>query len=358
MSSATPVTILTGFLGSGKTTLLNHLLAQPGMAETAVLINEFGEVAIDHLLVEEVQEGVTLLASGCICCTVQGELVDALRELYLDRVQGDIPHFTRLMIETTGLADPAPIIAALGRDPMFKSWYRLEGIVTTVDTVLGDTQLDENEEAVKQAAVADRIVLTKCDLAEGAQIAALMARLGRLNPGADMIEVRHGAVEPDALLRTGAYDPETKTADVGRWINEAAYEARSDHHDHDHRHADGAHAHSRHDDRIGSFVLTFEQPVDWQAFSKALNALIKEHGAELLRVKGIVNASDSQRPLAIHAVQHTQHPPSYLNAWPDEDRRSRIVFITRDLDRATVEKAFAHWADPSDGVAAEGAAKA
>ena len=356
MSSATPVTILTGFLGSGKTTLLNHLLAQPGMAETAVLINEFGEVAIDHLLVEEVQEGVTLLASGCICCTVQGELVDALRELYLDRVQGDIPDFTRLMIETTGLADPAPIIAALGRDPMFKSWYRLEGIVTTVDTVLGDSQLDENEEAVKQAAVADRIVLTKCDLAEDTQISALRARIGRLNPGAELIEALHGKVDPDALLRTGAYDPEAKTADVGRWINEAAYDVHD--HDHDHHHAGHAHAHSRHDDRIGSFVLTFDQPVDWQAFSKTLSALIKEHGAALLRIKGIIDTSDSERPLAIHAVQHTQHPPSYLNAWPDEDRRSRIVFITRDLDRATVEQVFARWVETTDTIVSTDGAEA
>ncbi|MGI9381716.1 MAG: CobW family GTP-binding protein [Methyloligellaceae bacterium] len=356
MSTATPVTILTGFLGSGKTTLLNHLLAQPGMAETAVLINEFGEVAIDHLLVEEVQEGVTLLASGCICCTVQGELVDALRELYLDRVQGDIPNFTRLMIETTGLADPAPIIAALGRDPMFKSWYRLEGIVTTVDAVLGDAQLDVNEEAVKQAAVADRIVLTKCDLAVEGQIAALRARLGRLNPGAELIEALHGVVDPDVILRAGAYDPETKSADVGRWINEAAYDARSE--GHDHGHGAHAHAHGRHDDRIRSFVLTFERPIDWQDFSRTLSALIKEHGAALLRIKGIINASDSQWPLAVHAVQHTQHPPNYLNAWPDEDRRSRIVFITRDIDRATVEQAFAHWAEAADEVATEGEMKA
>ncbi len=342
MSTAAPVTVLTGFLGSGKTTLLNHLLGQPGMAETAVLINELGEVSIDHLLVQEVQEGVTLLSSGCICCTVQGELVDSLRELYLGRIQGDVPHFTRMMIETTGLADPAPIIAALARDPMFKTWYRLEGIVTTIDAVLGEAQLDAHEEAVKQVAVADRIVLTKCDLAGADRISAIEARLAQLNPGARIVEAAHGAVDPEAVVLTGLYDPATKTADVGRWIDEAPYEAHA--HDHDHEH-DHDHARHRHDARIGSFVLTFEAPVPWQDFSRALNALVKEHGAGLLRIKGIVNAAGSRKPLVVHAVQHIQHPPSYLPAWPDDDRRTRLGFIARGVERATVEQAFADWAE-------------
>ena len=338
-SSATPITILTGFLGSGKTTLLNRLLADEGMAETAVLINEFGEIGLDHLLVQEITEGVVLLSSGCICCTVQGELVDSLRELYLNRIQGEIPDFNRVMIETTGLADPAPVIGALVRDPMFKEWYRLEGIVTTVDAVHGSGQLDDHEEAVKQAAVADRIVLTKSDLANPDTLGGIEQRLRTLNATAPIIRAEFGDVRPDDLLDTGLFNAETKSIDVQRWLKAEAYDT---HADHDHGHDDDHHHDhvdvNRHDDHITSFCLVMEEPVDWRAFNGWMDAVIERFGADLLRVKGIVTAKRQKRPFAIHSVQHIRHQPVTLPDWPDGDKRTRIVFITRDVDRAEVER--------------------
>lgn len=326
-AAALPVSIITGFLGSGKTTLLNRLLTSAGMAETAVLINEFGEVGLDHLLVRKIDEAVVLLNSGCLCCNVRGDLVTAMRDLFLKRVRGEVPEFTRLVIETTGLADPAPILHTLMTDPLIGARYRLDGVITTVDAVNASAQLDRQPESVKQVAVADRIVLTKGDLAGADALTALIARLRSLNPSAPI----HSATQviPGDLLDAGLFNAASKLPDVARWLNEAAYHDRPDHHH--------AHDAQRHDVRIASFVIVFEQPISWGALATGLELLIATQGENLLRIKGIVNAVESEGPLVVHGVQHLFHPPVALPRWPDDDRRTRLVFITRGIGKQAVE---------------------
>jgi G3E family GTPase len=332
--SLIPVTVLTGFLGSGKTTLLNHLLAQPDLADTAVLINEFGAVGLDHLLVRQVAEDVVLLQSGCLCCTVRGDLVEGMRDLFIKRVRGEIPEFNRMVIETTGLADPAPIIHTLMTDPLISGRYKLDGIVATVDAVNGSRTLDAQAEAVKQAAMADRLVLTKADIADPVEVEVLRARLRRLNPAAPIIVAANGVLDPAAILNTGLFNPGSKIPDVAGWLNEEAYRAHQHaHHDHHHHHDP-----NRHDAHIQAFVFSADEPVSWTALAFALELMISSKGENLLRIKGIVNARESADPLAIHGVQHVFHPPAPLPGWPDDDRRTRIVFITRDLSRRVVEE--------------------
>ena len=333
-SSITPVTLLTGFLGSGKTTLLNRLLRQPGIEETAVLINEFGAVSIDHLLVREASENLTVLSNGCICCSVAGDMVQALRDLYFKRANGEVPDFRRVIIETTGLADPAPIMHTLIEMPLVAARYSLAGIVTTVDAEYGDRQLDQHIESVKQAAVADRIVLTKTDCAPREVVDALRARLVALNPGAQIIEAVSGEIDPAALFNTGLYQPGRKTADVQAWLRAEAYRPlTATAPTAPFRRAVSA---VRHDDRFRAFAVIFEQPVVWQQLVDALETLTTLRGDQLLRIKGIVNVAGEERPLAIHAVQHTLYPVAHLAAWPDADRTTRLVFITRDLDEEFV----------------------
>jgi G3E family GTPase len=346
-----PVTVLTGFLGSGKTTVLNHLLAQPGLADCAVLINELGDVAIDHLLVRQVTEGVVLLDSGCLCCTLRGDLVDALRDLFVKRAKGEVPEFGRVLIETTGLADPAPILHTLMNDPLLGARYRFDGIVCTVDAVNAAASLDANRESVKQAALADRLLLTKLDLADPVAAELLRARLARLNPGARLIPVLHGAVAPADVLDCGLFDGTSRIPDVNRWLNDEAYPASGhrhgpdcdpdcDGHDHDEV---ASHLHgNRHDDDVASFVVTYDQPVKWNGLVIALEFLISTRGDKLLRVKGIVNAEENDKPLVIHGVQHLFHPVIELPAWPTADHRTRIVFITRGLPRDGIEGLLDH----------------
>jgi G3E family GTPase len=330
-----PVSVITGFLGSGKTTLLNHLLGHPGMGDTAVLINEFGEIGVDHLLVRKLDEDVVLLNSGCLCCTVRDDLVISLRDMLHKRVKGDLPPFKRVVIETTGLADPAPILHTLMTDLVLSSRYRVDGIVTTVDAVNGAHQLDIYMESVKQLAVADRIVLTKMDIADSATIEALCTRLSNINPAAPVIPADHGAVEPAYLFDAGLYDPETKSPAVSRWLREEAY-AEQEAHDHQ-QHSDV----NRHDDHIRAFCMTVDLPIPWAPFVDWIESLIVTQGDNILRIKGVLNIIGEDVPVAVHGVQHIFHPPTRLTAWPDDERWSRLVFITRDISKKAIEDSFA-----------------
>lgn len=337
MASRIPLSVITGFLGSGKTTLLNHLLQQPALKDAAVLINEFGDVAIDHLLVRAVDENIMRLTTGCLCCAVRGDLVNTLRDLYAKRSRGRIPRFRRMLIETSGLADPAPIVHTLMNDALIGACFRLDGVIATVDAVNGMNQLDHQPESVKQAAVADRLLLTKTDLASTQTVRGLRRRLRTINPSAPMYSVPRGRIDPQRLLDAGLYNPMTKAPDVRRWLNAEAYaEASAQPLAH---HCTSVAGH-RHADSVRSFCLRFAQPIEWEVFADALQALIERHGEDLLRVKGVLNVAGEAAPVVVHGVQHLFHPPITLPGWPDSDRSSRLVFITRGLDARIVERAL------------------
>ena len=320
-----PVTLLTGFLGAGKTTLLNRLLADPALARAAVIVNEFGEIGLDHALIETAEDGVIELSDGCLCCTVRGDLVDTLERL-LDGGRA----IDRIVIETTGLADPVPVLRAVIDHPSRAHLMRLDGVVTALDAVEGAATLERHEEARRQVAVADRIVLTKMDLADRGSSAADAARA--LNPGAPIVDAREEDDLATALLDCGLYDPATKAADVGRWL-------RDDAHAHDHHHHDA----TRHGESIRSYALRHEAPLPLGAVEDFLNLLAAHHGPRLLRMKAIVHAAEHpHEPLVLHVVQSTMHPPARLRAWPDgEDRATRMVLIVDGIAEDHVRDLFA-----------------
>jgi G3E family GTPase len=333
-----PLTVLTGFLGAGKTSLLNRLIHDPALAETAVVINEFGEIGLDHLLVKPVRDGVVLLQSGCLCCTLRGDLVEALEQLLRDLDNGRMS-FRRIILETTGLADPAPVLQTAMAHPYLVQRFRLDGVITVVDAMNAAATLDQHMESVKQVAVADRIVLTKTDLLGPAErqqaVQGLRARLGALNPSAPILDAAAGEAMPQNLIGCGLFDPEHKSPDVKRWLAEEAYGAQHEsheHHDHDR---------NRHDERIRAFTLTADAPIPAASFEMFIDLLRSLHGPKLLRLKGIVKiAEEPELPLVIHGVQHVLHPPVRLERWPDDDRRTRIVLITRDLRAGEVSPLF------------------
>lgn len=325
-----PVSVITGFLGSGKTTLLNHLVRHPGMGETAVIVNEFGEIGLDHELIEKSDENTILLGSGCLCCTVRGDLVDTLGDLSVRRLKGEVPPFKRVVIETTGLADPAPILHTLMSVPVVGR-YVLENVITTVDMVNGSNTLIEHKEAVKQVAIADRLIITKSDLCEANETDKLAAELRVFNPAAPMTRVVDGDIDPEDLFGSCRFDLETKSDDVREWLRAEEYDDHAAEHKHDV---------NRHSDSIASFCLTFTEPLNWSTVALWLDSLVASQGAKLLRVKGILDVTDIPEPLVIHAVQHLFHPPVRIKAWPAGRRESRIVFITRDLPRSEVEDAY------------------
>ncbi len=368
-----PLTVLTGFLGSGKTTLLKRLLENPDMAGTAVIINEFGDVGLDDKLIEKVDEDAILLPSGCVCCTVRGDLSRVLTKLFTQHLGKEIPPLKRVVLETTGLADPSPIAHTLMTDEDIYRIYQLDGIVTTVDGQMGLGQLDTQFEPAKQIAIADRIVITKTDIADNADLIRLEARIRALNPSAEILRVVKGDIAPKHLVGLGAHEPGVTGADPIAWLGADPKPKRDaiqlsadepdhvcgpgcghDHHHHEHHHAahgeeghecgpECGHDHTGHLHGIRSFSLTFDHPLDGNGLSIALQSMAAAYGEKLLRVKGIVTVENQPFPFVVHGVQHVFYPPDVLREWPrlpdgTPDRRSRFVVIARDLDPATVKR--------------------
>jgi len=309
-----PVTVVTGFLGSGKTTLINRLLRAPGVGDIAVIVNEFGEIGIDHHLVESARTDVLLMRNGCVCCSIRGDLVDTLSDLHARRAAGDVPPFARVVVETTGLADPGPVLQTMLGEPAITAAFALDGLVATVDAIHWPQQRARHREAAAQAALADLVLLTKTDIATAGQVAAARAGLRAVNPYAEVVDAPHGAVAPARVLAAHA-------------VRGAAAAAH-------------AHVHA-HDDGIRAYAVRHDAPLDWDSFAGWLDGLVSLRGADILRIKGLVNAAGHAGPVVVHGVNHVFHPPTVLPAWPDADRATRLVFITQGLDLSRLDAAVA-----------------
>lgn len=340
MDQRIPVTLLTGFLGSGKTTLLNHLLHHSGMRDTAVIINELGDTGLDHIFSqsnlaqsienEHIADNTVLLSSGCLCCTLKNELADTMRDLFFKRALAAIPQFNRLIIETTGLADPGPILANLMNEPVIESVYRLDAVVVTLDSVYGLQQLAENPEALKQAAVADVLVLSKTDLADAQGIAALEEKLTAINPGASLHQITHGQLDPEFVVDVGLFDASRQQAQPQRWLRSPSQRPVTK----------GGLPQKANHDGIISFTVTLPNPIHWSQLKPHLLKFCQTYGKHLLRLKGIVHAADQASPLAIHAVHFTPYPPTLLAGWTEQEKTSRVVIIAKGIDELSLRNAF------------------
>ena len=364
MLTEIPLTVLTGFLGSGKTTLLKSLLKQPSMAGTAVIVNEFGEVGIDDALIRasaipgstSTDDRTVLLPSGCVCCEVQGDLVEALLKLHADMLNDRIPDLQRVVLETTGLADPGPIARALISDRELFRIYRLDGVIATVDAQHGATQVAEHMEPARQIAAADRIILTKTDLVSAEQTHEIRVMIRELNRAAPITRSVKGDIAADALFGIKAYEVRGEPARARDWLVPEAFEAGAQAHVHDcgdpncghpdhgpHHHGDGHggdHGHAPHLHGIRSFCLTFDTPLDGRKLSSLIDMVRMTYGTKMLRTKGILNIAGEDLPFVVQGVNHEFYPVETLDAWPSADRRSRLVFITKDLDEATIRTVF------------------
>ena len=338
MDNRIPVTLLTGFLGSGKTTLLNKLLHHPAMRDTAVIINELGDAGLDQIFAnsnlaqniesEHIADNTVLLSSGCLCCSLKNELADTMRDLFFKRSLQAIPQFKRLVIETTGMADPGPILANLMNEPVIESVYRLDAVVVTIDSIYGLEQLSANKEALKQAAVADVLLLSKTDLASEEQIDTLQQKLSALNAGATQHKIVHGDIDPAFIIDVGLFDIKTKQAEPQRWLRAPLKNNLPK----------GSLPQKPHDDDIRSFTVTMPTSLKWRDLKPVILKLCQMHGENLLRLKGIIHADDQPSPLAIHAVHFTPYPPTLLEGWTEDEPNSRIVIIGKGLDELEIRK--------------------
>ena len=332
------ISVLTGFLGSGKTTVLTSLIKQKQMANAAIIINEFGEVGLDHDLIETTDEKIIELQNGCICCTIQGDLKTTLLNLLKKMEKGEVSLFNHVIIETTGLADPVPIIHTLMTSLDLQRIYSIDGVITVVDSINGESTFNAHEEAVKQTAFADRIILSKTDIADKEKVNSLTKRIKAINPKVTIIESDKNSLPVSKLLGLNDYNPQNKDWNVREWLDIEKNKSSShshNHHDHHHKHDV-----NRHGDDIETFAMVTSQPVSMTSVNFFLELLMSQMGEDILRIKGILNVKGQSCPAVIHGVQHIFHPLEWLEKWPSEDKQSRLVFITKNIKKDTIDDLF------------------